>query len=222
MSEMPPQDPEPDVSETIEFIRQFQAGDKTALGPLFQRLHERVLRYVRIKARPALQRRVGVEDLVQESMIAVFLALDRFEGSTNSEFVRYIAQICERKIIGVAKREEADKRDYRLEESLEYVRCNASTWALPTQYADTGTAAVDRLSREEVLRILDECVASLEPDHRDVILQRDIAGATLEETARVLGRETPQAVSRLYGQAKLKLAQCANEHGLLKPSGPGR
>ncbi len=204
-----------DFSETIELVRRFQAGDNGVLDTLFKRLYPRVLRYVRIRMGPALRRRVGLEDVVQETMLAAFLALDRFEGRENAEFVHYLATIAERRIIAAADRLTTGKRDERLEESLEQVKSMVSTWGMSVQLPASETAPADRLARTEALEILDDCIASLTPDHRDVILQRDIAGASLDATARMLGRETPQAVSMLHARAKLKLAKVAKERGLM-------
>ncbi len=203
-----------ELSETIELVRRLQAGDDRVLRPLLERLYPRVLRYVRIHMRPGLDKRVGVEDVVQETMLDTFLALDRFEGRENAEFVRYLATIAEHKIIAAVKRETAAKRDIRREESLEQVRSIVSTWGMSVQLPASETAPADRLARTEALEILDDCIASLTPDHRDVILHRDIAGASLDATARILGRETPQAVSMLHTRAKMALAKCAKEKGL--------
>ncbi|MFN0242171.1 MAG: RNA polymerase sigma factor [Planctomycetota bacterium] len=204
-----------ELTETIELVRRFQRGDEAVLNPLFQRLYPRVLSYVRIRMGSALKQRVGVENVVQETMLATFLALKQFEGRENAEFVRYLATITERKIIAAAKRTTIDKRDVRLERSMQQVQSMVSTWGGSAQLPASDTAPLDRMLRAEEREILDECIASLKPDYRDVILQRDIAGASLDDAARVLGRETPQAVSMLHARATISLTKAAKERGLI-------
>lgn len=204
-----------ELTETIELVRRFQRGDEAVLNPLFQRLYPRVLSYVRIRLGPALKQHVDVRDVVQETMLATFLALEQFEGRENAEFVRYLATITERKIIAAAKRLTTGKRDIHRERRLQDLRSMISTWGASVQIPASETGPPDRMVRAEEREILDDCIASLKPDYRDVILQRDIAGASLADTARVLGRETPEAVCMLYARAKISLAKVAKERGLM-------
>jgi len=62
----------------------------------------------------------------------------------------------------------------------------------------------DRYSREELGKILDTAVKSLEPPYRSVFQLRDIDELSTEETADALGLSVPAVKSRLL-RARLQL-----------------
>lgn len=72
-------------------------------------------------------------------------------------------------------------------------------------------APIEELSRLERQEILDECVAELSPEYREVILLRDFAGASWEYITEQMGRVTPRATAMLHARAKVALLKIARQ-----------
>jgi len=198
---------EPDMGETFDDVRAFQAGDREALGRLYERYYERVLSYVRIRMGPRLRARAEPDDLVQRTFEVALARLDRFEMREPGAMIHWLARIAENQISDLDKYWRTEKRDAGLERPLHGPRSDAGASWSSIALADSGTLPLDRMQNDELRQILESCIEELSPDHRQVLLLRLVADASLEYTAQQMGRQTPQAVAMLYARARLKLME---------------
>jgi RNA polymerase sigma-70 factor (ECF subfamily) len=77
---------------------------------------------------------------------------------------------------------------------------------LVREIAAWGEDPEQRFSRDELGRILDDAIESLEPPYRSVFVLRDIEDLSTEETADALGLSVPAVKSRLL-RARLQLRE---------------
>ena len=71
--------------------------------------------------------------------------------------------------------------------------------------AAPGPSALSGLVRREALDQVGDCLAELREDYRQVILLRDVEGASWKEIAARLGAPSPDAARMLRGQALARL-----------------
>lgn len=196
-----------DMGQTFRDVRAFQAGDREALGRLYERYYDRVLSYVRIRMGPGLRARAEPDDLVQRTFEVALARLDGFEMREPGAMIHWLGRIAENQISDLNKYWQAEKRSAAQERGLHAFRPDASASWSSIALADSGTQPPDRLMNEELREILESCIAELSPDHQQVLLLRMVAGASLEYTAEAMGRQTPQAVAMLHARARLKLME---------------
>jgi RNA polymerase sigma-70 factor (ECF subfamily) len=195
------------MGQTFEDVRRFKAGDADALGRLYERYYERVLSFVRIRMGPRLRARIDPEDLVQRTFLVAMDRLPDFEMREPGALIHWLATIAEHQIRDQRKYFAQKKRDWDRERPLAAPGfAGSSSWSA-IALAGSTTPPPERVARAEVARILEECIEELSEDHKQVILLRMVAGASLEYTAQQLGRQTPQAVAMLYSRARIKLMQ---------------
>lgn len=190
---------------TVSLIRRFQGGDVHALDTLFARYYPRVLRYVQLRMGALVKSRFEAEDIVQEVFTAAVQDLHSVEVSEPGELIHWLATVAENQIRGKADYLKARKRDPRIERSLEGIRGAISTGTFRFDPADDGTPQLEELSRKELVALVNECIMELSPDHREVILLRNVAGCSWALVAEKMGRDTEQAVCMLHARARVAL-----------------
>jgi RNA polymerase sigma-70 factor (subfamily 1) len=181
----------PDVSP---LIRRFRDGDHEAWRTLFERYAGALGRRVSRHLSPALRRRMGVSDVLQETQVAAFDARDRFTGETIEEFRRWPFGIAEHKTLDMARRhQQAEERSIRREvadadgeevDSLIAPQATPSEVAMAGELADLACRARD----------------SLPAAHREILRLTREDGLTLGEAAECMGRSR-EAAKKLYGRA---------------------
>jgi RNA polymerase sigma factor (sigma-70 family) len=129
------------------------------------------------------------EDLLSEVFLHMVRGLHTFEGD-NEQFRSWVFTIAHRRLID--ERRARSRRPVELREDLES--------ALVAE--DAATAVIDRLTDEEIIGFLD----ALTPEQRDVLLLRLLAGLTIDEIARALGK-TPGAVKALQRRGLIALQE---------------
>ncbi|MBI5365044.1 MAG: sigma-70 family RNA polymerase sigma factor [Planctomycetes bacterium] len=190
---------------TVSLIRRFQGGDPVALDTLFSRYYPRVLRYVQLRMGPLVKSRFEAEDIVQEVFAAAMQDLHSVVVSEPGELIHRLATVAENQIRGKADYLAAKNLDARIEKSLDSIRGAISTGSFRFDPADDGTPQMEELARKELVAIVNECIGDLSPDHREVILLRNVAGCSWALVAEKMGRETDQAVCMLHARARVAL-----------------
>ena len=150
------------------------------------------------------------EDLVQETYLNAFRALDRFEEGTNLR--AWLFRILNNAFISQYRR-----RKRRPSSSLEdvteyYLYDHLADGAAPSGVESPEREVLDRIGDERVLRALEE----LPVEFRQVELLADVEGFSYREIADILGIPIGTVMSRLYrGRRRLQklLWQEAQEAG---------
>lgn len=193
------------LGTTLVLVRRYQGGDATALNELFGRYAPRVERIVRLRMGPLLRRRLDVEDIVQQTFVVAFERFDDFELREPAGLVHWLSRIAENQLRDEADKARALKRDVRRERALESLRVAVETGGVHFDPSSDGPAPWAALERAEELAELAAGLQRLAPDHREVLLLRNIAGGSWHWVAEQLDR-SEGAVQMLHARARAALA----------------
>ncbi|MGD0499313.1 MAG: sigma-70 family RNA polymerase sigma factor [Bryobacteraceae bacterium] len=175
-------------------VAQAREGDARSFSELVRRYENKIFRL----AQHVTQNREDAEDVLQETFMKAYEHLDQFQG--NSKFYTWIVRIAVNQALMKLRRRKTD-RSVSLDETID---TGDDTVVREVAAWDEDPEA--RYGREELGRILDSAVESLEPPYRSVFVLRDIDELSTEETAEALGLSVPAVKSRLL-RARLQLRE---------------
>ncbi|RMD84993.1 MAG: sigma-70 family RNA polymerase sigma factor [Candidatus Dadabacteria bacterium] len=181
-----------DVSDSV-LVERGRGGDRRALQALVERYQRRVLGVVVGMVRNPEDAR----EVVQETFVRAFRSLDSFKG--DSSFYTWIYRIAVNLAIDV-QRKNSKRTQVEFDETQPPADAPLAMGGR-TQGADPYEAVRNRELGDKIFRAID----SLTPDHRAVILLREIEGLTYEEISQALGCSMGTVMSRLhYARKKLQ------------------
>jgi RNA polymerase sigma-70 factor (ECF subfamily) len=171
-----------------DLIRAFQGGDEKAFGVLVARHKDRLFNLCFW----FLGDYHEADDVCQEVFIKIFQSLSgfRFEASFAAWSYRVAVNACKNRVKSLA---------YRMKKWTD--RLEPKT-ALASEAAGGGRAAHQpapdsELERKELAEEVSRALNALAPEHRAVILLRDIEGLSYEEISQVTGVAAGTVKSRL-------------------------
>ncbi len=165
-------------------------GDHAAFTELVQRFEDRLRATVRSRIGDHLQARIDADDVLQETFSKAFQTLGRFEWRGEDSFLRWLRTIAENVVLRVADRRRSE-RTFELDRQ-------------GSEREQTLTTASKDARRGERFDRLEDALASLSPDHRQVILLARIEGLQLKEVAERMHRSV-SAVQNLLLRALKEL-----------------
>ena len=153
-----------------------RAGDELAFGELVERYQPRLLRL----AGTFVGSRDLVEDIAQETWLAVFRGVDRFEG--RSSFRTWLFQICANRARSIAVRERriVPVEDVTRVADRPVFAADGSWETPPDPWADEAG------DRAELVAAVQTAIVALPLTQRQVITLRDVEGLSAEEVCEVL------------------------------------
>ncbi|MEW6268558.1 MAG: sigma-70 family RNA polymerase sigma factor [Thermodesulfobacteriota bacterium] len=181
-----------------DLVRLAGSGDKEAFRELVERYQRRVLAVVM----GMLHDREAALEVTQETFIKAFRSIGRFKG--DASFYTWIYRIAVNLAI------DHQRREWR-RPLAESTRNNNNSESPPEDIlerirdqdprGDPFEATKDAELRERVRKAIDE----LTPDHKAVILLRELEGLSYEEISRVMQCSKGTVMSRLhYARKKLQ------------------
>lgn len=204
---LPPQEL-PDLTESMRLVQAAQAGSREALEQLLARYQDRVLRIVRIRISNKVRRHVESMDVVQETLRKAADGLAEMELRSQSSILQWLAKIAENQLLDTHRRMTAAKRDRTREQPLERRSESGDFFGMPA----SEQAPPDQIAEQrELARLVDECVAELNDDYREVITLRTYCGGSWEWVTEQMGRESSEAVRQLHRRATIKLGRMLQE-----------
>ena len=191
-----------------QLIADCLGGRRDAFGELVTRYQTRLYN----AALRLVQSPDDAADVVQDAFLSAYQAIHTFKG--DAEFFTWLYRIAFNTAISL-------KRKKRPAVSLE---ANAGETGIdpddPSEYVKPGAA----LERSEDERQLNEAIARLSPEHREVLLLKDIEGLKYEDIAELLGVPIGTIRSRLH-RARLELRDLLvplDERGADRGEGAGQ
>lgn len=168
-----------------DLVERCRAGDQRAFDELVTRFEKRVYNL-------ALRMTGNAEDandLAQEAFVRVYTALPGFKGesSFSTWLYRIVTNVC---------LDELRRRGRQSVVSLDQP-VSGEEGPLARQTADPADGPLDRLERAEVRAAVQHGINQLQPDHRAVLVLRDLQGLSYEEIASALGCSLGTVKSRL-------------------------
>ena len=170
----PPTRPAPAGADDTALLRRIGAGDESAVGELIDRHAGRLYGV----ARTLTGSDADAEDVVQETFAGACEAAGRFRGESSVK--TWLTKILVRR---AAKARRSGRRW-----SLNFLAQSAP----PAPASEAPTRGVD--SRMDVTEML----ARLSPEHREVLVLRELQGLSYEEIAAALGVPRGTVESRLH------------------------
>ena len=188
---------EPEDLNEQRFIERLAARDERAFNELVQAYEQRVYRLVF----RMLGRRDEAEDMAQEVFVQVFKAIGTFRGESRvgTWIYRIAVNLCKNRMKYLSRRHTNEQ------DELEPVAEQAAL-------SDGKGVAFGETSRPDQMvegfqieRIVQECMLTLEPDFREVLILRDVEDLSYEELSEVTGLADGTVKSRLHrARAMLK------------------
>jgi RNA polymerase sigma-70 factor (ECF subfamily) len=137
-------------------------------------------------------------EVVQETFVRAFRNLDGFKG--DSSFYTWLYRIAVNQAIDLQRRD-AKRPTVEFDETLA-----AGAEAVDSGGKTGGEDPFDSVRNRELGRKIFDAIDGLTPDHRAVILLREIEGLSYEEISQALGCSLGTVMSRLhYARKKLQV-----------------
>ena len=188
--------------EDPRFVERLRARDERAFNDLVRASERRVYGLVF----RMLGRRDESEDLTQEVFVQVFKAIDQFRGDSklSTWIYRIAVNLTKNRTKYNARRhagEQDDVADTEGHAAFQEARgVTASDVARPDEAYDG----------HEVEGVVQRCIASLEPDFREVLVLRDVEDLSYEEIAEITGLPDGTVKSRIF-RARAQLKTCVEK-----------
>lgn len=175
-------------SITFELWRRAKSGDRSAFDELFALHTERLLVFISAKLGERLRARIEPHDVLQDAYASAVRDFAQFEYVEEGAFVRWLCRII----------------DHRLRDAHDYFAAAKRQVQERPQTPPTGP--VTALARAEDRERLQQALAQLTDEHREVILLKYFQGLTAEEAGERMQR-TPGAIRNLLSRALVELGR---------------
>ena len=191
------------ADELTYLARATDGGDENALEALLRYYHGDLREQVRYMLGQSKYSFLTVEDIVQETLIEVFIGISRFRPDGPRSFLHWMVKIAHNKIKDGVRAATALKRGGGAPD------CGVgwtqeSMVGLLEQLSSKGDSPSHNLAITEAIAVLQMAIARLKPAYRQAIQHRYIDGLSLADAAQLMER-TPKAIERLCDRAMKSL-----------------
>jgi RNA polymerase sigma-70 factor, ECF subfamily len=183
-----------DVPE-LELVRQCQAGRSEAFDELVIRYRTRVFAMIY----NMVHNEQDAWDLAQESFVKAWKSIKRFRR--HSSFYTWIYRIVMNVTIDWLRKKQIKGAGAEFDDAVQMKEIDPASRTVPK--ADP--LPHQRLEHAEIRARIDKAIKQLSPEHRAVILMKEIEGMQYHEIAETLGCSIGTVMSRLfYARKKLQ------------------
>jgi RNA polymerase sigma-70 factor (ECF subfamily) len=177
------------ASDLADMARRVQAGDRSALGALFEHYRERLLRMVDLRLDSRVRGRLDPADVLQDAFVDAVTDLDRYRRDPRTPpFLWLRAIVAERMALVHRQHLGVKMRDAGREVALyREALPQASTAALASMLLGRLTSPTQAAQRAERLLRIQEALNSLDPIDREVLSLRHFEQLNRAEAALALG-----------------------------------
>ncbi len=206
----------PDAEKTKDMLEAARSGDAAAVDHLLAEFREPLRRVIDLRLDPVLGRRIDASDIVQDVLLEANQRLVEYLRSPNMPFHLWLRHLAQDRIIDTHRRHrQAQRRSIDKEQPIERPAwVDQSSLQLAAQLVDTEQTPASAAIHEELRRRLEDALAQLAEDDRDIILMRHHEQLSNQDVAAALGL-TEAAASMRYLRALRKL------RAVLVPDGAG-
>ena len=172
-----------------------RSGDRQALDRLFGLCRSYLLLVAEAQVHSWAGAKFSASDLVQQTLMDAYRGFAEFRGGTTGEWLGWLKQIASHNACDLARhyagtQKRLVKKEVPLEADGPPVRGPGDSPNSPSSFA---------VLQEQQL-LLADAVAQLSPDHREVIVLRNLQGLSFADIAERIGRSRP-AVQMLWMRA---------------------
>src|ERR1700758_2693093 len=183
-----------DVSE-LDLVKQCQAGNAEAFDALVTRYRTRVFAMIY----NMVHNEQDAWDLAQDSFVKAWKSIRRFQGK--SSFYTWLYRIVMNVTIDWTRKRQVKGTGAEFDDAIELKEIDPASKTVPKPDA----LPSERMERKEVRAQIDRAIAQLSPEHRAVILMKEIEDMQYHEIAEALDCSIGTVMSRLfYARKKLQ------------------
>jgi RNA polymerase sigma-70 factor, ECF subfamily len=183
-----------DVSE-LDLVKQCQTGNTEAFDQLVTRYRTRVFAMIY----NMVHNEQDAWDLAQDSFVKAWKSIRRFRG--RSSFYTWIYRIVMNVTIDWLRKKQVKGAGAEFNDAIQLKEIEPASRTLPK--ADP--LPHERMEQSEIRARINNAIAQLSPEHRAVILMKEIEEMQYHEIAEALGCSIGTVMSRLfYARKKLQ------------------
>jgi len=183
-----------DVPE-LDLVKKAQAGDTEAFDQLVNRYRTRVFGMIY----NMVHNEQDAWDLAQDSFLKAWKSIARFRGQAS--FYTWIYRIVMNVTIDSIRKKQIRGGGAEFDDAIQLKEIDPASRTVP--HADA--LPHERMERKEIRARIDAAIAQLSPEHRAVILMKEIEEMQYHEIAESLGCSIGTVMSRLfYARKKLQ------------------
>jgi RNA polymerase sigma-70 factor (ECF subfamily) len=185
----------PETQELLDLAKQGEAG---AVERLLETHREPLRRMVGLRLDPALAGRVDASDIVQDVMLEVSQRLADYLRDPVMPFHLWVRHIARDHMIDAHRRHrQAQRRSLDREQPIvPAALADKSSLELAGQFLDRELTPATAAVRHELQRRMQQAVAELDEDDREIILMRHYEQLSNQEVAAALGLSEAAASMR--------------------------
>ncbi len=186
--------PQSDVSE-LDLVKKCQAGDTEAFDELVTRYRSRVFGMIY----NMVHSEQDAWDLAQDSFVKAWKSIARFRGQ--SSFYTWIYRIVMNVTIDWLRKKQVKSGGTEFDDAIQLTQIDPASKTSPK----TEALPHKTMERGEIRDRIEKAIAQLSPEHRAVILMKEIDDMQYHEIAETLGCSIGTVMSRLfYARKKLQ------------------
>jgi RNA polymerase sigma-70 factor (ECF subfamily) len=201
----------PDSDQTCDLLDLVRQGDQQALQQLLTRYQADLLAYIETRLDPRIRARIGAEDVVAETQLEVMRRLDDYLQRRPMPFHLWVRRTAYERLLHIHRDHGAGKRSPKHEERLPA----RSSLLLARPLLAGGPSPSQEVAAREFAERVNQAVAQLAEDDREILLLRHVDDLPYEEVACLLNLK-PAAARQRYGRALLRLRKVLADQGLLE------
>ncbi len=183
-----------DLSD-LELVKQCQAGQTEAFDELVSRYRTRVFAMIY----NMVHNEQDAWDLAQESFVKAWKSIKRFRR--HSSFYTWVYRIVMNVTIDWLRKKQIKGAGSEFDDSIQLKEIDPASRTVPK----AEPLPHERMERNEIRAKIDNAIGQLSPEHRAVILMKEIDDMQYHEIAETLGCSIGTVMSRLfYARKKLQ------------------
>jgi len=176
-----------DVTES-ELIRQAQNGDTGAFDELVGRFRNRVFGMIY----NMVHNEQDAWDLAQDSFVKAWKSIGRFRGQ--SSFYTWLYRIVMNVTIDWLRKKQVRGSGAEFDDAIQLKEIDPASRTVPKADA----LPHEKMERQEIRARIEAAIAQLSPEHRAVILMKEMEDMQYHEIAESLGCSIGTVMSRLF------------------------
>lgn len=186
-----------------ETVSRAAAGDRDATELLLLANYDRVQNRISRELPQSLRSTVQVEDVVQDTFVEAIRSLPQCNADNQDSFAAWLETIAKHRVLDAIRHHNAQKRGRGW---IQKAGARGSSWLDAVEMLTCESTPGRWASRREAAARIHEVVEGLPKEQRQVIQNRYLDDASIDDTAEVIGR-SPAAVRGLLHRAKRTLRE---------------
>ena len=190
--------PLPARSTVEELLPLARAGDRDAQNQLFEMCRAYVSFLARSHVESWIQAKVDASDLVQQTLLEAHGGLEKFDGTTEGEWLGWLKQILKNNATDFVRQFGAAKR--KVSREVQFSMGQSSMFRKVPEPAGPDETPSAIVSEREQETLVANALSQLSEDYQEVIVLRNLQRLPFNDVAERMGRSRP-AVQMLWMRA---------------------